>query len=111
MTDKRPHWYPVLCDEQYYAQLRKDYPDTAGLLDADLLEYYNNGRAYSTFWDHVGDAYQDYAPLATAFLKAESRVKALEDAIIEAMRLSSFTNAGENMNEILSSVILEQGDD
>ena len=76
-----PWWYPTKCEEAYFAQLRKDYPEIADMSDEELNEYYNEGKKYQILWDHIGDAYEEYVPLADAFLKAESRVKELEGVL------------------------------
>lgn len=69
----RPYWYPTLCDGAYCARLREDYPDDAHMSDEELCEEYNDGLKYSITWDHAGDAYDEYEPLADAFLElAES---------------------------------------
>lgn len=69
MTDNRPYWFPVLCDESYFARLRQDYPENAQMSDEELHEYYNDGLRYQNLWDHAGDAYSDYEPLADSYLQ------------------------------------------
>ena len=39
--------------------------------DEELLNYFQDGRSkgqFSHYWDNLGDAYEDYAALANAFL-------------------------------------------
>lgn len=67
--DDKPWWFPVLCDEEYFARLREDYPNKAHLSDRELQVHFNNGAKYATLWDHIGDAYGDYEPLADAYLE------------------------------------------
>jgi hypothetical protein len=68
MSDK-PWWFPVLCDENYYKQLRDDYPESAGMSDDELHEDYADGRKYAVTWDHTGDAYDEYEKLADAYIE------------------------------------------
>lgn len=73
---EKPYWFPTLCDKEYCKRLREDYPDQAkGMSDEELVEHYNDGAKYSTTWDHVGDAYEEYEPLADSFLDLLSGVK------------------------------------
>lgn len=74
---ERPYWFPVLCDAAYFAELRKDYPEKAHLSDEELHDYFNDGLKYQNLWDHVGDAYGDYEPLADSYLEL---LEALKDA-------------------------------
>jgi len=65
----KPWWFPEKVDAAHCAQLREDYPDKAeGMDDEELIEYFDNGQKYSTTWDHIGDAYEQYEPLVDAFL-------------------------------------------
>lgn len=78
----KPYWWPVLINEDYFNRLRKDYPEDAYLSDEELNEYYNElGRKYSVLWDNIGDAYEDYEPLADEFFKLQSKL----DLAIEAL--------------------------
>lgn len=77
--NKESWCYPVICDAAYFARLRDDYPENAYMDDDGLHEYYNDGRKYSITWDHIGDAYEEYEPLADAFFEQEKRIKELED--------------------------------
>lgn len=81
---EKPYWYPVRVDEDYFKRLREDYPDKAHLGDEALNDYFNDGREFSILWDHVGDAYDDYVPLANAFLY-------MYDALRAAVELSGRT--------------------
>lgn len=83
MGDK-PYWYPIRADEDYFKMLREDYPEKADLSDEELNDYFNDGREFSILWDHVGDAYSDYVPLANAFLE-------MYNALWEAIELSDRT--------------------
>ena len=65
---EKPWWYPVLCDEAWCKRIREDYPENAHMDDDELRDYYNDGRKYQITWDHIGDAYEDWEPLAEAFL-------------------------------------------
>lgn len=81
---EKPYWYPVRVNEDYFKRLREDYPEKAHLNYEALNDYFNDGREFSILWDHVGDAYDDYVPLANAFLD-------MYDALWEAVELSDRT--------------------
>lgn len=68
MPNNKEWWFPKLCNEEYFASLREDYPDNAHMTNEELHDYYNHGKKYSTTWDHVGDAYAEYEKLADAYL-------------------------------------------
>lgn len=77
MTE-RPYWWPVKIDEKYIEELRKNYSEFEKASDAHILGYFCEGKSigsYATTWDHLGDAYGDYAGLADAFLALVSRLK------------------------------------
>jgi hypothetical protein len=88
MSDK-PYWFPVVCDKAYFKQLREDYPDNASMSDEDLHNHYNEDRKYVVTWDHVGDAYQKYEPLADAFLELVKASEQLLAAMDSKGRASS----------------------
>ncbi len=70
MQDK-PSWWPRIIDTAHIARLREDYPE-ANMTDEGLLDYFEEGKRlgqFSTRWDHVGEAYDDYEKLARAFLQ------------------------------------------
>jgi len=81
MTDK-PYWEPVLADADYAEHLREDYADDAHMSDDEILDEYCDGKKYVTLWDHLGDAYTDYRPLADAYLALQTRNKELEDQLV-----------------------------
>jgi len=77
--NEKPWWFPVKVDEQYFARLHEDYPENEDWTDEELNDYYNEyGRDYSVLWDHLGDAYEEYKPLADSFLEL---LEALEYAV------------------------------
>jgi hypothetical protein len=75
-------WFPVLCDDAYFARLRNDYPEDARLSDEELHEKYNEGLKYQQLWDHTGDAYEQFEKLADDWVSL--RKDAVE--LIEKMR-------------------------
>lgn len=77
MSDKTPYWFPVLCDGDYFARLRSDYPENAHMSDEELHDYYNDGLKYQNLWDHTGDAYSDYEPLADSYLEILAALKGM----------------------------------
>ncbi len=88
---KPPFWFPKLADSGYIERLRKDYPEHAQLTDGELLEYFNRGLKYVITWDHVGDAYENYAPLADDYLlrrkKQEKLLEMCEAMIAEVVKI------------------------
>ena len=69
-ADEKPWWFPRVVDQEYFDELREDYPDKAHWTNEELDDYFNEyGRKYSITWDHVGDAYEEYEELADAYLK------------------------------------------
>lgn len=74
-TKDRPYWFPVLCDESYFARLREDYEEDAAMSDEELHEKYNDGLKYQQLWDHTGDAYSDFEPLADDYIKLRSAIE------------------------------------
>ncbi len=81
MTE-REWWHPVPTDEKWLAEIRAEYPDTGGTSAEGLRDYYAGGLKYSTTWDHVGDAYDQYEKLADDWLEAKATLGALLDAAI-----------------------------
>lgn len=76
--ENKPWWFPRVCDEAYCNELRKDTGDYH-LTDEELIDEYNEGAKYSKTWDHTGDAYEQFEPLADDYLK-------LRDAAWKAAR-------------------------
>lgn len=65
----KPWWWPDEINADWYARLRKDYPENSHWGDEQLLDYYGEGRTkFSDTWDHLGDARAEYEKLARAFL-------------------------------------------
>ena len=73
--DTKEYWFPKLADHNYCDYLRDEYPDKRDLNDDDLLRYFGCSSKYVTTWDHIGDAYSDYEPLADAYLKLLEKLK------------------------------------
>jgi hypothetical protein len=70
---EKPSWYPTICDKEYCKRLRQEYPEyDKDSDDEELIDYFNEGRKYEILWDHIGDAYEEYEPLADAFLKQQA---------------------------------------
>ena len=67
----------MVTDSEWCEQMREDYPDKAEWSDDELRDYFDEGSKYSTTWDHIGDAYNQYEPLADSYLEI---LAALEDA-------------------------------
>jgi len=69
----KPWWEPQLVDADYVKQLRKDYPEYADMDDEELKEHFEVGdQKYATTWDHIGDAYAEFEPLADAYFKMKA---------------------------------------
>ena len=69
MSEKGEYWWPELADADYFARMRKDYPEHSHLSDEELGEYFEVRGKYADTWDHAGDAYNDYEPLADDWFK------------------------------------------
>ena len=92
--NKKPYWFPELCDAAYCKRLREDYPDDAAdMSDEELIEHYNAGAKYSTTWDDIGDAYEEYEPLADAFLDLLEALKEAESRLSHATFIKSDSHA------------------
>lgn len=98
MSKKAPWWHPVLTDEDYCARLREDYPEDAHMSDEDLVEEYNDGLKYDCLWDHIGDAYEQFEPMADAFLMM---LEALEP-FVEIYERFIGGEADDNQNRTIS---------
>ena len=71
-VEDHPWWEPVPTDAAYFARLRSDYPENAHMSDDELRDHYEVHEKYVVTWDHVGDAYAEYEPLADAYLSREA---------------------------------------
>lgn len=66
----KPWWFPVLADADYFARLRRDYPEKANWTDEQLNSYFNKTDCkYVDTWDHLGDAREQFEQLADAYLE------------------------------------------
>ena len=105
-TELRPYWFPVLCDDAWFAEIRKDYPDDAYKDDSELREEYADGCKYATTWDHIGDAMGDFQPLADAYLGLLETGSALQadremlHRLISKMR----TDEAQTIEEVLEGI-------
>lgn len=84
---ERPWWFPELVDDAYLARLREDYPENSHLSDDALRSKYECEAKYGVTWDDLGDAYEQFEPLADAFLAQASELTRLK-AEIERLRES-----------------------
>jgi len=67
--EKKPWWWPVEVNDEYFERLRSDYPDKSEWSNDRLMEYFSDGwEEFSDTWDHLGDARDEYEKLARAFL-------------------------------------------
>lgn len=70
--DEKPYWWPQKIDAEYIEHLREEYPEeTDGLDDESVVWEFDEDKMIGDFsdtWDHVGDAREDYEPLAATFL-------------------------------------------
>lgn len=72
-TDEKQYWEPVLTDEAWCSRIREDYPEKAKWSNEELIAYFGKGRKYAVLWDHLGDAYSDFEPLADAYLALKEK--------------------------------------
>ena len=97
---ERKYWYPQLTDGEWIARLRTDYPeDCDGMDDADVREYYADGRKYADVWDHVGDARVDWEMLADDWTSLRAQLAA-KDALHYAPDLVEIADLREE-NKLL----------
>lgn len=105
---KGDYWIPELADTAYFARLRKDHSDKAAWTDEQLNDYFNeNDQKYPTTWDHVGDANDDYEPLADAYFALRERLRdtaamleSLETAVAYCMVLQGvIPNSVDDMRD------------
>ena len=80
------YWEPVKIDENYITKLRKNYPEHADLSDEDLLwrmeiKRFGESQKYAVLWDHIGDAYEYYEPLADAYFRLREENKRLRKLV------------------------------
>jgi|GEM_PF-6581190 len=70
---KKEFWYPKLVDADYVQGLREDYPEEIeDDWDDDVVrDQFDCTSKYAQLWDNIGDAYDDFEPLADAFLELE----------------------------------------
>ena len=77
-SDNKPWWWPQVIDEDHLVRLREEYEIDQMTSDDKLLDEYEDGKRigdFSTLWDHTGDAYDQFAALARAFLDLVERVE------------------------------------
>lgn len=67
--NKERWWFPQFADGEWASNVRGEYDEAADMDDDEIIDEYNDGRKFVTLWDHVGDAYEDYEPLADAYLE------------------------------------------
>ncbi len=70
--NNEPWWWPQIIDAAHLTRLREEGGEAAHMGDTELLEYFDDDKElgqFSTTWDNIGDAYEEYAQLAQAFLK------------------------------------------
>lgn len=79
---EKPWWYPEIVDAAYLARLRSDYPENAHKSDEELRGDYDCEEKYGVTWDHIGDAYAEYEPLADAYLELEAEASRLRTECI-----------------------------
>jgi len=86
-------WKPVLADARYAEHLRNDYAHDAHMSDDELLEKYCSSRKYVLTWDTLGDAYEEHARLADAYLELQQ----------------AFTNRGEHADVLVAKITELEG--
>ena len=95
--NKRPWWHPQEADASWVARIREDYPNTtAGMGDQDIRDEYARGARYAVTWDDAGDAYEQFEPLADAYLSE----RALADRLAEALESAIAVGPGASTDEL-----------
>ena len=103
-------WHPTVTDTEYCNRLRDDYPENAHMDDDELRDFYADGRKYSTLWDHIGDAYEDYEPLADSYFDLLTALAEKDDEITHHLLVlgesaKSEASQGKRIEEATSQVI------
>lgn len=100
MGKRKPYWYPDPTNHEYCDRIRKDYSEKGAedKSDEEIIEEYAEGREYSVLWDHIGDAYDDYKPLADNFLKSIELLKKCEKVLVTK------SNDRSELNELLFNI-------
>lgn len=83
-------WWPRKVDANTVANLRRDYDLGAEIDDESLLERYGyeiGGIEQAALWDHIGDARDNYDPLAFFAIDLVDQHKRLIAAYREAREL------------------------
>lgn len=97
---KSEWWYPTKADAAYFERLRSDYPDKADWSDERLHDYFEDGAKYSTTWDHIGDAYDEYEPLVDVFFAMESALLAAVEFVEDMQQVHDGFDLGEPHDHI-----------
>ena len=106
-TKKTPWWFPVACDESYFARLREDYPEDASMSDEELHEHYNEGQKYQNLWDHTGDAYDQFEKLADDWINLRTVVENIASQLTtdEGNREDTEDEFGLSMEEVVAMAL------
>lgn len=76
---EKPYWHPLQRQQEFINEMKIDYPEDAHLSDDEIMKKHEEfGRKYSVCWDHIGDAWNDYEPLADAFIELEEKYNKLK---------------------------------
>ena len=81
LVKETPWWWPVRADKNWMQRIRDDYPEATGLDDDEIAEKYADGWPFADTWDHLGDAREEYQPVAEELLAlyAHRRLRTLEN--------------------------------
>lgn len=81
--NKKEWWHPQPVNVEWFARLRHDYPHDASMSDDELVQKYNNGwDAFVVTWDNLKDAREEYAALATDWLRMRGAYKSARATIV-----------------------------
>ena len=77
MSGATPWWWPEVTDSAWIKSIKEDY-DCAGMDDDEIRNVYAKGLRYAVTWDHIGDAYEHFEPLADSMLKLRAALASIE---------------------------------
>ena len=65
-ANKYDYWHPKITDVAWCKEIREEGydEDDADLDDEGIRDHYADGAKYAVTWDHVGDAKDDWEPMA-----------------------------------------------
>lgn len=85
--NKQEWWYPSITNAAWCQETRDERhkKEDQSADDEEIRDEYADGQKYWTGWDHCGDAYAQFEPLADSWLEQQARIEGLEAALKECI--------------------------